>query len=122
MGDPGISVFPEAHSQLVSCLNQIKWGFSHAPRRGQSLIKSSEPAGVSEIHRSVTPDEQPETRAPWQAQGQDYTSEIHVLEFPGEKLLVQRLLQLGSQPPGSLQTSLPVHKPAVISCGPLALC
>lgn len=29
----------------MSCLNQIKWGFSRTPRGGQSLIKSSELAG-----------------------------------------------------------------------------
>lgn len=53
------------------------------------MIKSSEPAGVSEIHRSVTLDEQPESQAPWHTQAQNYTSEIHVLGFPGEKLLLR---------------------------------
>lgn len=53
VGEPGISVLPKAHSQFVPCLNQIKWGFSHTLRRGQSPIKSSEPAGVTQIHASL---------------------------------------------------------------------
>jgi len=76
---------------------------------------------MSKTRRSVAPDEQLEGRAPWQAQDQDYTSEIHMLGFPGEKLLVRRLLRLGSQPPGSRQASSLVHRPAVTSCGPPAL-
>lgn len=51
-----------------------------------------------------------------------HMSEIRVLGFPGEKLSIWRLLRLGSQPAGSRQTSPPVHKPVLVSCGPLAMC
>lgn len=48
-------------------------------------------------------------------------AEIHVLGFPGEKILLWWLLQIGFQPPELHQTRSAVHKSVAISCGPLAL-